>query len=81
MNQYTLRNVPEAVDRALRERAHREHKSLNKLALELLAQAVGAADGDHRRRSMDAVCGSWIEDTETEQALADQRRIDPELWR
>ena len=81
MTQYTLRNVPEAVDRALRLRAYREHKSLNQVTLEVLAEAVDVNAATTRKRLMDAVAGSWCEDPETERALEDQRRIDPALWR
>jgi len=81
MIQYTVRNVPESVDQALRERAHRERKSLNQLTLELLAEAVGDVANGHPRRNLASIAGSWASDADTEQALDDQRRIDPELWR
>ena len=36
MTQYTLRNIPPIVDRALRRRARLEHKSLNQVAIDSL---------------------------------------------
>lgn len=81
MIQYTVRNIPEHIDKALRARAHRERKSINQLTLELLAEAVGGGANDHPKRNLAFIAGSWASDAETEAALEDQRRIDPELWR
>ena len=39
--QYTLRNIPPALDRALRRRAKQLDRSLNEVALEALARGVG----------------------------------------
>lgn len=78
---YTLRNVPKAVDRALRQRARRENKSLNEVAIEALSQGVGLQERPVRRRKLDDLAGTWREDPEFDAAIADQHRIDPELWR
>jgi hypothetical protein len=78
--QYTLRNVPREVDRALREAARREGKSLNEAALEALARGVGLEE-PIRRRDLRDVAGTWVREPEVEEALEDQRRIDPDLWR
>jgi plasmid stability protein len=80
MKQYTLRNVPGEVDRALRRLARERHKSLNQVAVEILGQAVGTAE-PRKRRDLSDLRGTWKDDPETAAALADQRRIDPELWR
>jgi plasmid stability protein len=79
MIQYTVRNVPERVDQALRARAHQERKSINQLTLEILAEAV--SENDHPKRNLASIAGTWASDADTEEALEDQRRIDPELWR
>ena len=79
--QYTLRNVPEHLDRELRERARREGKSLNETLLELLAIATGLQGGAPPRRDLSDVAGTWVEDPELDQALSEQRAIDEELWR
>jgi hypothetical protein len=78
--QYTVRNVPKSVDERLRELARREGKSLNELALEALAAAVGLELPTTPRRDLSGVVGTWREDEETESALEDQRRVDAELW-
>ncbi|HEV7514776.1 MAG TPA: hypothetical protein VGR07_00610 [Thermoanaerobaculia bacterium] len=79
--QYTIRNVPSHLDRALRERAREVKKSLNEVALEALLQGTGLQGAPLRRRDLGDVAGTWVEDPEIDEALADQRRIDPELWR
>ncbi len=81
MAQYTLRNVPQAVDHALRQRARIEHKSLNQVTIESLIRALGVDVTPARQRSLKDVAGSWCADPDTEHALAEQRHIDSELWR
>ena len=79
--QYTVRNVPPDVDRALRRRARREGKSLNEITVEALRDAAGLASHLVRKRSLADVVGSWQEDAEFDAALLDQRRIDTGLWK
>jgi plasmid stability protein len=79
--QYTLRNVPEHLDRELRERARRQGKSLNETLLELLAIATGLQAERPPRRDLSDVAGTWVEDPELDRALSEQRTIDEELWR
>ncbi len=78
--QYTVRNVPEEVDRALRKQAKANGKSLNDTALEALCRAAGV-DAPQRYHDLDFLIGTWVEDPAFDQALADQRKIDPDLWR
>lgn len=80
MTQYTLRNVPTEVDRALRRQAREAGKSLNQTALEILERALGVTGKPRRRRDLSDLAGSWKEDRETAAALEDQRRIDPGDW-
>ena len=77
--QYTIRGVPDQVDRALRARAKKENKSLNQIAAEALAEAAGA----HAQRytDLDDLIGTWVDDPEFDQIMAEQDRIDEELWR
>ncbi len=79
--QYTIRGVPSAVDLALRERARTEGKSLNEAVLDALAEASGAARAPRNRRDLSDVAGTWKPDKAVDAALADQDRIDEELWR
>lgn len=81
--QYTIRDIPPRLDVELRERARREGKSLNQVAVEALAQGVGLDSSSPRapKRSLDDVAGTWRKDAAIERALADQDRIDPAMWK
>ncbi len=81
MMQYTLRKIPDDLDRALREAAEEQHKSLNQVAIEALQRAVGVAEKEPAKgRDLSDVVGSWVADPAIDSALADQRRVDPESW-
>lgn len=77
--QYTIRNVPAAVDKALRRTAAKSRRSLNDVALEALAKA--AQVNAPERRDLEAFFGSWVEDPEVDRALRAQREVDEALWR
>lgn len=79
--QYTLRNVPPSVDALLRRRARAAGKSLNEVALDALARGLGLTDDAIKRRDLSDVAGTWRQDRATDESLAQQRRIDPDLWR
>lgn len=78
--QYTIRNVPPDVDRALRKQARSEGKSLNDVALEALRRAIDDPSAP-KYNDLTGIAGTWVEDPEFEKILEEQRRIDPELWR
>jgi hypothetical protein len=79
--QYTIRNIPKHLDRALRERARAEGKSLNEVAIEAMERALELQGAAVRRRDLTGIAGSWVRDRAVDRALAEQRTIDPELWR
>jgi hypothetical protein len=79
--QYTLRNVPKTLDRALRERARTQNKSLNEVVLDALQRALGLTGELPVQRDLADVVGTWQDDAEMDRILAEQRRIDAELWR
>ncbi len=78
--QYTVRNVPAILDAAIRKKARQEGRSLNQVTLDALRVAFGLAGERVRRRDLSDVVGTWHDDPAIDQALGDQRRIDPELW-
>lgn len=79
--QYTLRGIPVEVDAALRERARAASKSLNEVAIEALAEGVGVAGKARKRRNFEHIAGTWKEDKAFDEAIADQRQIDEDLWK
>lgn len=79
--QYTIRGIPEALDDAIRERARTEGKSLNEVAVEALADGLGLGAADVVRRDLSDIAGTWKPDPGVEAALAEQHRVDEDLWR
>jgi hypothetical protein len=79
--QYTIRNVPKVVDRALRRRAERQARSLNDVAVEALARGAGVENEAMEHDDVDFLFGSWVDDPVVDRALADQRTIDKGIWK
>jgi hypothetical protein len=79
--QYTLRKVPREVDKALRQKAKQEGKSLNQVAVEALARGANVDAVRPKFRSLDFAIGTWVEDPEFDKAIEEQRQIDPEMWK
>lgn len=79
--QYTIRNIPGALDAMLRDRAKREGKSLNEVVIEALARAMGFSREPVRQRDLSRIAGTWIDDLEFDRAIEDQDQIDEDLWR
>lgn len=78
--QYTVRNIPAKLDQELRRRARDEGKSLNEVALEAMARGMGHVPEPVRYRDMSTIAGTWKDDPEFDQAIADQDAVDLELW-
>jgi hypothetical protein len=78
--QYTLRNVPPELDRALKARAKQLGKSVNQFAVEALARSVGQPI---RVRTLRRMPGKWSkkEAAEFDAFLSEHRAIDEELWK
>ena len=79
--QYTIRGIPPAVDQALRARARAAGKSLNEATIEALAEGSGMAGTPQTRRDLGDVAGTWKAEKAVESALAEQDRVDEDLWR
>jgi len=78
--QYTIRGVPPAVDAALRKHARVTGRSLNQVAIEALAKGVGV-NLRRKRRNVDGIAGTWIEDKAFDEAIAAQDQIDWDSWK
>jgi hypothetical protein len=79
--QYTLRNVPAFLDRVLRRKARERGASLNEVLLETLARGAGVTGEPVRYRNLGDLAGAWQEDPDFDEALREQDRVDPALWR
>jgi len=79
--QYTIRNVPDILDEALRRTAREQGKSLNEVAVEALARGAGIGESRSRQRDLKEIAGSWRKDPAFDRAIAEQDTTDPELWR
>lgn len=79
--QYTLRNVPASIDALLRRRARDLGRSLNQVTIEALTRGLGLSDAVVRHRDLTDIAGTWRTDRATDEALVEQRRVDPDLWR
>jgi plasmid stability protein len=82
LTQLTLRGIPDALNRAIRERAQREKKSINRTVTDILAEALGVEADVTKRRDLSDLAGSWSEAEvrEFEQALAPFEQIDASEW-
>jgi hypothetical protein len=60
----------------LRRRAKAEGKSLNSVAIEALVRGTGLSETTVRWRDLGDVAGTWQEDREFDQVIAEQDRIE-----
>ena len=79
--QYTIRNIPDYLDAALRGAAREQGKSLNEVAIEALARGAGLGEPRCRQRDLRDIAGSWLEDAAFDSAIAAQDTIDEEMWK
>lgn len=85
MNAITLRNIPAQVQEAIRQRAEAESQSFNKAVLRMLEEHIGLRrrPGPVLHHDVDHLAGTWTEEEAEafDATLAEQRRVDPELWK
>jgi plasmid stability protein len=79
--QYTIRNVPDTLDEALRKVSRERGKSLNEVAIEALARGAGLTGEPRQQRDLADIAGTWRKDAAFDTALADQDTVDKELWK
>lgn len=79
--QYTIRNVPDSLDEALRRTARERGRSLNEVAIEALARGAGVTQERSKQRDLGDVAGTWRKDSAFDSALAAQDTIDEEMWK
>ena len=74
--QYAIRAVPDAIDRAIRQRAKRDEKSLNAVVVDAIARGLELDAKPAVYTDLDDLIGTWQEDPEFDRAIADFERID-----
>ena len=79
--QYTIRNIPEQVDRLVRQQVVKTQKSLNAVLLDVLKRGVGVADEPVEYHDLDELAGSWVADPDFDAAMEAFESIDEELWK
>lgn len=77
---FTIRSIPDTIDRALRQRAKREAKSLNAVVVEVLARGLELDPKPAEHTDLDPLIGSWQEDPAFDLAIADFERVDEDAW-
>jgi hypothetical protein len=85
MKAITVRNIPPHVARLIERKARQDKTSLNRAVVSLLEQGSSVRENGKRtvHRDLDFLFGSWTkEEADAFDAdLAEQRKIDPELWK
>ena len=79
--QYTIRNVPDILDEALRRAARERGKSLNEVAIEALARGAGVTGERVRQRDLNDIAGTWRKDPAFDSSLDAHDTIDEEMWK
>lgn len=67
--QYTIRNIPEPVDAALRSVARKKGISFNSTVVEALEMAVGANGRQARNTNFDWIIGSGLKDDSFDESM------------
>jgi plasmid stability protein len=83
MKYVTIRNLPSQVADALKREKQRQHKSLNQIAIELLAQALGVNQRSKQGNGLATLAGGWTDQQwkSFEESVAVTEQVDEALWR
>lgn len=83
MDQLTLRNIPEDLEREIRRIAGERRTSINKTVRELLYKSLGIDRSSEKKRDLSDFAGFWDEREaeEFEKATDVFEAIDEELWK
>lgn len=76
--QYTIRGIPQEVDRLLKERAKNRKVSINQLVVEELTKAT---IGEIRFGDFSDLVGRWKPDPKFDEAIESQRQVNLDDWR
>ena len=85
MKTVTLRKLPPKLEKTIRQRAKQKGVSVNRAVISLLEEHLGTVEKRPavEYHDLDALCGSWTKEEAAafDKALAQQRAIDPDLWK
>jgi hypothetical protein len=79
--QYTLRNISKQLDRAVRQRAKSEGKSVNQTLLEAVQRGLGLNGEPRTYHDLDWFFGGKSMDEETLRVIAEADVVHPDDWR
>lgn len=79
--QYTIRDIPKDLDRALRTQAKAQGKSLNRTIVDALKLGTGCSTASQVHTDLDWAIGRWVEDAGFDAAIRQQDTVNPEDWR
>lgn len=80
MPQYTIRNISEALDRELRDRAKRKGSSLNATVVDAIRRGLGFTETEVVYDDLDDLIGTWKHDDNFDQPIAEQDKVDADAW-
>ena len=81
-SQYTIRGIPETLDKTLREISKKNGGSLNQTLIDALRRGVGLhEEGAVEYHDMDDLAGTWVADPAFDSAMKSIDRVDEELWK
>lgn len=85
MKAITIRGIEPEVAEKLKQTAHSQGKSTNRLILDMIKKELGfekKKQYSRRYNDLDDLFGTWSESEfqEISNTIDQQRRIDPELW-
>ncbi|MBW4061226.1 hypothetical protein HJC99_01500 [Candidatus Saccharibacteria bacterium] len=78
--QYTIRNIPPALDQVIRKRAQQSGKSFNKTVVDLLVQQAFGTKEVPVDDNFDWLFGVNTLDPSFDEAIAEQSKPDPKMW-
>ena len=86
MKNLTIRGVDEKLERELKERAKREHMSMNKLVIRILQRNLVKDEESEMLKTyddLDHLAGTWsdAEAREFEEYISPFEQIDEEMWK
>lgn len=78
--QYTIRNIPPAVDKVIRKRAQENNQSFNQTVVDLLALQTLGTTNPSEETSFDWLFNRQTLDTSFDEAIDELSQVDQVLW-